>query len=195
MHIVQALIWATAWFVVLWVNQYPPNEWVGVVVIGCLAWYVSYALIDRAVRFSLARVYGHAVRIYGMPEHKQRASVSKKTELFIAFLVALLIYSVGFTTSGLMFIFTWLGLIAFDFPTLDTNIALVGLVSLALGLIMVLPPIASMVYILMLGKRRLSIRARFTQVSALVWSLIVKERFIPKWGFGLNSQYIERLTV
>ena len=193
LRIVQALIWATGWFFILWIDQYPPNEWVGVVAIGCLAWYVSYTLMNNTMRFALARVYRYAVEVYGEPKNEP-VSVSKRAELIIAFLVALLIYSVGFTTSGFMFILAWLGLITLDFPTLDTNIKLVGLVSMMLGLIMTLPLLGAVFYMLALGKNRLSIRERFTHVSALAWSLITKERFMPKWGFGLDSQYIERLT-
>ena len=193
-HIVQALIYATAWLVILWAEEYPMNEWVGVVGLGYLAWYVSYTAIDSAMRFALARVYRYAVSVYGEPRNES-ASVSKRTELVIAFLAALLIYGVGFTTSGFMFILTWLGLNTLNFPALDINIALIGMVSVTLGLIMVLLPLSTVIYLLSLGKKRVSIRERFTQIGALAWSLITKERFMPKWGFGLNSQYIERSTV
>ena len=193
-HIVQALIWATAWIVMLWIDDYQLNEWVGVAALGYLAWYVSHAIVDSAMRFALARVYQHAVIVYGKPNNEP-TSVSKRAELIIASLASLFIYGVGFITSGFMFILTWLGLIAFGFPPLDMNIRLIGLVSVALGSIMVLPTLAVIIYMLSLGKNRVSIRERFTQVSALAWSLITKERFMPKWGFGLNSQYIERSTV
>ena len=193
-HIVQALIWATTWMVILWAAEYPMNEWVGVVGLGYLAWYASYTLIGSAMRFALARVYRYAVSAYGEPKN-EHASVSKKTELIVAFLAALLIYGVGFTTSGFMFILTWLGMTALDFPALDVNIMLVGLISVTLGLIMVLPLLTTVIYMLLLGKKRISIRERFMHVSALAWDLVTKERFMPKWGFGLNSQHIERSTV
>ena len=193
-HIVQALIWATFWLVLLWANEYPPNEWVGVAALGYLAWYASNTIVSGAVRFALARVYQFAVSVYGEP-NDESASVSKRTEWAIAFLAALLIYGVGFTTSGFMFILAWLGLNVLGFPALDINIALVGLISATLGLIMALLPLTTVIYLLSLGKNRVSIRERFTQISALAWSLITKERFMPKLGFGLNSQYIERSAV
>ena len=192
-HIVQALIWATFWLAILWINEYPLNEWVGVAGLGYLAWYVAQALVDNTTRFALARAYRYAVGIYGEPD--KHAKVSKRTERTVGFLAALLIYGVGFTTSGFMFVLTWFGMIALDFPALDTNIRLVGLVSVTLGLFMMLIPLTTVIYMLALSRNRLSIRERFMQVSALAWSLITKERFMSKWGFGLNSQYIERSTV
>ena len=192
-HIVQALIYATAWLVMLWMSEYPLNEWVGVAALGYLAWYASNTLVSGAVRFALARVYKYAVSIHGEPD--RHAKVSKRTERAVGFLAALLIYGVGFTTSGFMFILTWLGMIALDFPMLDTNIKLVGLVSVMLGLLMMLIPLTTAIYMLSLGKNRVSIRERITHVSALAWSLITKERFMPKLGFGLNSLHIERSTL
>ena len=193
-HIVQALIWATAWLVILWANEYPLNEWVGVVGIGYLAWFVSHALMDNGMRYALSRGYGYAVGVYGEPKDKQ-TSLNKRMAWTVAFLSELLIYGVGFFTSGLMFIFTWLGLIALDFPTLDTNIGLVGLLSVALGSIMMLLPFATVIYMLELSKNHVSIRERVTYVIALAWPLITKERFMPKLGFGLDSQHIEKSTV
>lgn len=193
-HIIQALIWATGWQVLLWIDDYPLNEWVGVVVLGYLAWYVSYTLIDNALRFALARAYQYVVSFYGELKNES-ASVSKRMEWAIAFFVGIFIYSAIFITTGFMFILTWLGLNALDFPMLNTNIRLVGLISVSLGLIMMMLPLSTVIYILALGRSRVLIRERFMHVSALAWSLITKERFMPKWGFGLNSQIIERSTL
>ena len=193
-HIIQALIWTSGWYALLWMSEYPINEWVGVAALGYFAWYVSHLIFGNTVRFVLSRTYRYAVNIYGEPKN-EHASLNKKMEWAIAFLAALLIYGVGFATSGLMFILTWFGLIALDFPMLDINIRLVGLVLVTLGLLMMLLPVTTVIYMLSLGRNRMPVRERFTHICALAWSLITKERFMPKLGFGLNSQYIERSAV
>ena len=183
-HIIQALIWATGWQVLLWMSEYPINERVGVVVIGYFAWYVSHTIFDNTMRFALVRAYRYAVRVHGEPE--KHAKVSKRTEWIAGSLAGLFNFGAVLITSGFMFILTWLGLIAFGFPSLGTNIQLVGLVSVASGLCMILPFLSLIIYVFALGKNRLSIRERVVRVSAVAWAEITRERFILKWAFGLN---------
>ena len=184
LHIVQALIWATAWMVILWAAEYPMNEWVGVAALGYLAWYVANALVSNTARFALARVHRYATRMYGEPD--AQAPVSKGTHWAVMLIVDMFIYGLAIVTSGFMFILTWLSMGVLGFPPIDMNIIAVGLISVTLGLCMALP--LAVIYVLALTRHRLNVQEGFERVSVLARDMMTKERLIPNWVFGLNLQ-------
>ena len=184
LHITQALIWATFWLILLWTNEYPLNEWVGVAALGYLAWYAANALVSNTARFVLVRVHRYATRVYDKPD--AQAPVSKGTHWTVMLIVDVFIYGLAIVTSGFMFILTWLSMDVLGFPPIDMNIIAVGLIAVTLGLSMALP--LAVVYVLALARPRLKVQEGFERVSALARDMMTKERLIPNWVFGLNLQ-------
>ena len=193
-YIIQALIWATGWFVILWVEEYPTSEWVGVVIAGYLSWYISHLIVFNAARFALRRIFEYAVELYG--EQNEHAEASRRTHKAATLLVVMFTYGLGLTTSGLMFILTLTSLNAIGFPPFDISLMTVGLMSLGIGFTIVLSMMISAVSVLTLAKNSSTIRERVSRVRGVVWSALIARRdIILQLVFGLNMQNIARPVI
>ena len=190
-HAVQALIWVTCWTVILLFDRYPADEFVGVIIVGYISWYVSQSLVSSAIGFVVRRTYQYTTEREGSANDR----VSSRRVRFIASCLAdQFLYGVCFIISGLMFLLTWITLSVFEFPPPNFDLRIIGLISSIAGLSAVLSIPGTGILLVMLTKGGLSAKAALIRTYGLVRAnLQTRQDGFIRWLFGVNIRHhIER---
>ena len=162
---------ATCWFLILVVNNYPFEEWIGAAIVGFLSWYVAVLVVNGTADSLLTRVYEYAKSIDTSSNDEARhvQVVGRKIERIASTMVLLYLYGKVATTVGLMFLLASTLLNAFGFPSAE-NISEYSYPALCVGVFALASVLGVPLALLKLRRNRSVIRHRFSRMRDLVWS-------------------------
>ena len=118
-HIVAALLISAMWLAVAILEQYPTEDWVGVVVVGYLVWRVLNEVVFRLAQYGVRKILAYAQTVYDRKD-MELPSGNSGSQLSQIIAVAY-IYSLGLVISGLMIIISPEIINAVGLPSLELD--------------------------------------------------------------------------
>ncbi len=134
-QIVASLFIAAIWLAVAIAEDYPAEDWAGIVVIGYLVWRISNEIVFRAAQLGIRKVLAYAHSMYHSKEMNLPSGSSNSWVVHM--IAAVYIYSLGLIVSGAMILVTPVIIEAVDLPTLEFTQTF-GFISMGAGVLAVI---------------------------------------------------------
>ena len=133
--ITTSLIIAAVWCFVLYVKDYPPESWAGVVAVGYIMMFGVGNVVSRINTLAIRKTYAYTVATFGERDPDEPISDGQRRTAEIvgtAFVLA-----VGYISAGLAIMLTSLIIQAVGLPVLDSSLLKGNLVAAGVSLCLI----------------------------------------------------------
>lgn len=173
-QIVASLCIAAIWLAVAIAEDYPAEDWAGIVVIGYIVWRISNEVVFRAAQLGVQRVLSYAHSVY---RRKGLNPPSDSSDNWVVHMIAAAyLYSLGLIVSGAMIIVPPVIIEAVELPPLELTQSL-GLILMGIGALFVIAFFGFVLIRLILMDRTKATRHIARQSIAVSGDKLARSRF------------------
>ena len=173
-QIVASLCIAAIWLAVALAEDYPAEDWAGIVVIGYIVWRISNEVVFRAAQLGVRKVLSYAHSVY---HRKGLNPPSGSSNGWVVHMIAAAyLYSLGFIVSGVMIIIPPEIIKAVELPPLEFSQSF-GLILIGAGALFVIAFFGLVLIRLLLMDRSKTTRHIARQAIAVSGDKLARSRF------------------